>query len=159
MKHILLLLLAAYFSSCASPLVKEDATATKVIKTNLSKSEAFNKAYSYLAKNLRDSNKGIKLKDKEAGKLIAQVAIDCNDLRAFADITSYVAYFTLELDFKDSKVRVISTADSYTHTNINGNIISVNAPMKSNHKDGAKACSERLINDIQQELNKKSSDW
>lgn len=158
MKHLLLTSLFI-LSSCASALKKDEATNIFIEKTSLSKSQAFNQVLGYLAKTLNDSNEAIKLKDKEAGKIIAKIGVDCNDLRAFADVTSYVAYYTLEVDVKDKKLRLNIVGESYSQFNINGSIITANSPMHSGHKDGQKVCAKEIKNKLISSITKRSSEW
>lgn len=145
--------------SCASALKKDEATNTFIEKTSLSKEQAFNQVIGYLAKNLNDSNEAIKVKDKEAGKIIAKIGVDCNDLRAFADVTSYVAYYTLEVDVKDKKMRLNIVGDSYSQFNINGSIITANSPMHSGHKEGQKICAKEIKKKLFAELTNQNSEW
>ena len=142
--------------SCASPLIKKDATNVFIEKTNLSKKDTFNRTISFLAKNLNNSNEAIQLKDASSGKIISKIGIECNELRAFADISSYVAYYTLEIDVKDNKIRITTIGESFTQT-LNGRI--GNAPMRSEHKKGARKCANRIKENLITSLKTSNSNW
>lgn len=157
--RLLTIVFLLMLASCASNLTKEEASTTFIEKTVLNKDEAYNKILAYLAKNLKDSNVAIKLKDKDSGKIISRYGIECNELRAFADITSYVAYYTLEIDVKESKIKIEATGEAYSQFNINGSIISANSPMHSGHKDGAKKCAIKIKDYLLGALTSSQSNW
>lgn len=141
----LLIIPLLVFTSCASQLTKQDLTFTYVEKTNVSAENGYNLALQYFAKNLKNSNQAIQLKDPKRKKLISQIGIRCDDVKnGMLDIASYTTYFTVEADFKDNKARFSIKGDSYTSGNIDGSLIAVDAPFRSHQKDGLKVCADKV---------------
>ncbi len=160
MKKLLILPLL-FFVSCASPLTQKEKSFTYVEKTNLSAESGYDMILAFLAKNLGDSNRAIQLKDPKKHKVISQVVFDCNHVKnGMLDIASYTTAFTIEADFKNKKVRLSLSGDSFTSSNINGSYNTVKGLFKSHQKDGLKLCADDLKNKVMASLKtSNNSDW
>jgi Domain of unknown function (DUF4468) with TBP-like fold len=143
--------------SCSSPLTKKNATSSFIAETNLTKDQAFNGALSFLAKNLGKSNEAIQLKDPSSGRIISKIGVDCNELRAFADITSYSIMFTLDANFKDKKARFTLEGNTFSQVNIDGNAIVVGALLKDYQEDGVKKCAIKIKDELMEHLKSENS--
>lgn len=158
---LLLILSLIFLTSCATPLTKKEASFIYVEKTSLSAENAYNMTLAYLAKSLGNSNRAIQLKDPKKHKVISQIGIACNDVKnGFMDIATYTTYFTIEADFKNKKVRLSLSGDTYTSTNIDGSIIAGSSPFKAHQKEGLKKCADQLKSQLLAALKTSSnSNW
>mgnify|MGYP001562941971 CR=1 FL=1 len=142
MKKLIPLAMAVFLVSCATPLPKEKRELTFVETTTASKSDAYNRVLSYLAKNLGDSNAAIKVKDQENGTIITQIILPCNDFRTFMDINPYTAEYNLEVNAKDKKVRLVYEAVAKRgHNAVSGSAFNPQPITSDSEAQAAKKCA------------------
>lgn len=87
-------------------LPKEERNYHFIEQTSASQAQAYERALAYLAKNQKDSNEAIKLKEPSTGHIVAQGILPCNVMRQWGDLVDYQLRFTLDIQSKDKKVRV-----------------------------------------------------
>lgn len=159
-RRLLVFFAASVLFSCASaPLPKEQREYQFVEKTNVSKSDAFQRALGYFAKNLVDSNSAIKVKDENAGRIITRIRQECDEFKAFGDLLgTWTTDFTVEFEAKDMRVRLTLEGLSYDRRDSMGNQATYGY---SSEKDVAKGkvCATKLKQEIMQAVNAASKDW
>lgn len=107
MKNIIVWLLLLTLSSCAtSMLQKKDREIESVVKTKMSKENAYSTALTYIAKNFGDSSKVIKMKNLESGTIVLKGNTSCNIFRQAGDINNYLLQFTLTIMLKNQKAKL-----------------------------------------------------
>lgn len=148
-------------AACASaPLPQKDREITFIEQTSLKQKDAYNAVLSYLAKNLNNSNGAIQVKDPEAGHLISQITFECNELRAFMDLTKHEAQFNVDVSTKDNKVRLVYEALTDSVTNIDGKPIGSRSIASADQMSALKTCAEKNKTEIMGTLaSKKDDNW
>lgn len=162
-KSLLLLALPAVLTACAGvPLPQDQREVTFVEKTTATQAQAYQRAMTYLAKNLGDSNLAIKVKDEKAGTIVTQIAIDCSDLRTFMDLNRHVLWANLEFNAKDNKARMVFEAfEDRVYNAVGGSFIATHAISRPERVTNAKPCFDRQRAEILKAIaaGAKSDNW
>jgi hypothetical protein len=102
----LLALAVVGLSACAGMAPKEDRQAVFVETTTAPKATAYSRAMAYFAKNFKNANHAIQVRNEAEGQIVANGNVDCNELRQAGDTNGYNLSFTLDFQAKDNRVRM-----------------------------------------------------
>jgi hypothetical protein len=108
MNKLILTLNILLLTSCASTYPKllpnEERAETYEIKTNLPKDKAFDQYMTWAAETFKNSNKTIKMKDKDSGIIIAKGNVPCTALKLGSGFgTNQILSVTIRFEAKNKQ--------------------------------------------------------
>ena len=106
MKRIVtIIVMAVILSSCASyiPIPKEEHMYKSVAEVSLSKEQIYKRTLQWISKSFKSAKSVIEYQDMEEGKIIGNGATSF----FYLGITEYPVLFTMAVDIKDGKYRVL----------------------------------------------------
>lgn len=108
MKNLILLLIPVLLSGCADAVMapSADRKVEFIEPTKATQIDAYKKTVAFLAKNLGDSNRAVKMKDDAAFQIVSQVSVPCNIFRQTGDPNDYSLRSSLDFQAKDKRVRM-----------------------------------------------------
>lgn len=107
MKKLALLITIIFLTACASSILPvEQRKLDKVVQTKMSKNKAYNTALAFIAKSFGNSNKVLKMKNKDSGTIVLKGNTACNIFRQSGDINNYSLQFTLTIMLKNKKAKL-----------------------------------------------------
>lgn len=154
MKRLLILPILLILASCTAlsttPATQEELVLSEVLNfEGQSKSEIYDKSILWIAETFNNSNAVIKVNDKERGKILGKGVASCKP----NSLVNVKFQFTLKLDVKDGKARIIFD-DWWTY---NGTPL-----VKISNKELAipvKSELKKLVEDYQNYIRLKDENW
>ena len=147
---ILMLLIFILFGCTSMPEPVKDTVITKIVDTNKPKNENFDLSMKWIAKTFNSAKSVIEYSDKEAGTINGKgdVKIGNYAIDVFVD-------FSLVIDVKDQRARLMFTANSYH----NAAYPLAQNPIFPEIFDKFKQRVEEINTDYQKYINETNSNW
>jgi len=154
MKLLFILPILFLVVSCSAlsttPATPEELELRKILSfEGQNKAELYDKSVLWVAENFNNSNNVIEISDPDAGKIIGKAVASCKA----NSLVNVRFQFTMKLDFKDEKARIIFD-DWWTY---NGRPL-----VKINNKELAapvRAELAKILEDYQNYISLKDEDW
>ncbi len=93
--------------ACLTVMPITDRKMERIIQTDLNKNLAYDRALTWFAKNLNNSNQAVQIRDKETSRIVSNMQTEClgSSLNTAFGQRSFVT-FSIEFQAKDNRARI-----------------------------------------------------
>ncbi len=158
--------IAALLAACGSMRLEHlEMSALKkewVISTDEKSLVSFEKSLVFLGKFVNDSNTAIKVQDKQLGRIIAKIRVDCVGLKrpdVINNVEATPVFYNVDLAFKDNKTKLELEMTGFSRDFGQLGVQDYFIAKADGQSEAVSRCLESLKNQFETALRAKSSNW